>query len=121
MQEKFLEWKLEKKDVKLVEFQVLQWSSQYCKLEMTPTAQSFFTGHSEHLGPLGEQIVAPSSMTAWLKSPGRVGDTILLALLQKALIVWLLDMSAPIFLILEIIQGFMKYQKLNRQCKSLEA
>ena len=120
MQEKFLEWKLEKKDVKLVEFQVLQWSS-YCKLEMTPTAQSFFTGHSEHLGPLGEQIVAPSSMTAWLKSPGRVGDTILLALLQKALIVWLLDMSAPIFLILEIIQGFMKYQKLNRQCKSLEA
>ena len=53
---------------------------------MTPTAQCFFTGHLEHSGALGEQIVAPSSITAWLKSPGRVGDTILLALLQKALL-----------------------------------
>ena len=56
---------------------------------MTPTEQCFFTGHLEHSGPLGEQIVAPSSMTAWLKSPGLVGETILLALLQKALKVWL--------------------------------
>lgn len=42
--------------------------------------QCSFTGHSPHSGDLGVHTVAPSSIRAWLKSPGRLLSTRVLAM-----------------------------------------
>ena len=45
------------------------------------------TGYAEHLGFSGMRMFAPSSMRAWLKSPGLQGSTIFPINLQIFLIV----------------------------------
>ena len=45
-----------------------------------PTLTDLAAGHASHFGAVGVQISAPSSITAWLKSPTRlVGSTVVAA------------------------------------------
>lgn len=57
----------------------------------TPTLslarQCCFTGHSPHSGALGVHTVAPSSIRAWLKSPGRLLSTKALAMALREIAV----------------------------------
>lgn len=49
-------------------------------LTLRQARQCSFTGHSLHSGDLGVHTVAPSSIRAWLKSPGRLLSTRVLAI-----------------------------------------
>lgn len=49
-------------------------------LTLRRARQCCFTGHSPHSGALGAHTVAPSSIRAWLKSPGRLLSTRALAM-----------------------------------------
>lgn len=56
------------------------WQTLGAILTLRHAWQCCFTGHSPHSGDLGTHTVAPSSIKAWLKSPGRLLSTSTLAM-----------------------------------------
>lgn len=61
------------------QYMQVSWFKYTHKFTLLKAVQEECRGQLWHSGDLGVQTVAPSSISAWLKSPGRLGSTDTLA------------------------------------------